>query len=129
MTFTSDQVVALFCFVLTILQIINISIVLKNKAQDPNKKRDQDIADLRTEVEKLKGEVGEQKCQLELNWTKLDKVKGTTLDSTRVLMQAVQALLKHEVDGNNTDGLKKSAKDIDQFVWEHFGGEKKEDDK
>lgn len=132
-TFTTDQLIAGVCLVLTVMQIINLYITLKAKAQDPDKKRDEEIANLRAENEKLKGEVGkyrsevgELRCQVELSWTKVDKVRGTMLDSTRVLMQAVQALITHEVDGNNTKGLIQSSEDIKNFVWEHFGdGNKK----
>ena len=126
MTFTTDQMIAFGGFILMILQITNLVIIFKNKAEDPDKKRDAEIADLKTEVEKIKGENAEMRCQLDRSRDNLNAVKDTMLDSTRILMQAVQALITHEVDGNNTQGLKQSAKDIDEFVWKHFGKDQKE---
>lgn len=121
MTFTSDQIVALFCFVLTILQIINISIVLKNKAQGPNKERDDKITTLEKNYAELEGKYNTLVCEVNREKDRLGNVKDTMLDSTAVLMKAVQALITHELDGNNTKGLEKSQQELSKFVWDRLG--------
>jgi len=121
MTFTSDQLIALVCLILTVMQIINLWITLRGKAQDPDRKRDERIAELTTDNEKLKGDVRELRCQLDRSRENLDRVKATMLDSTAVLMKAVQALITHELDGNNTVGLQKSQAELSKFVWDRLG--------
>lgn len=126
MTFTSDQLVALVGFILVCMNIANMYAIMKGRAQEPNKERDDKITTLEKNYAELEGKYNTLVCEVNREKDKLGNVKDTMLDSTAVLMKAVQALITHELDGNNTKGLEKSQQELSKFVWDRLGH--KEDD-
>lgn len=46
-----------------------------------------------------------------------DKARLDSFDeSTRVILQALLAIMKHDIDGNNIDALKKASEDLQEYM-------------
>ena len=94
------------CTALTvIITLINALIIAAHKLNAPDERRDERIADLEERV----GKVEDRQIESE------NRIKESE-SSQKIMMQSLLALMRHAIDGNNTESLKKAAKDMDDYL-------------
>ena len=102
---TAEILVLGFGLVLTILNIIERVILLKDKAKQPHLQHEQRINALESEVKNIEDKLNddsERIAELEMG--------------TRVLMKSIGALLSHGIDGNNTDEMRVAREELNDFL-------------
>lgn len=123
----STAIVAAAGFVVTILSIVNLIITISKYASAPDKERDQRISDIEAKLTGLERKIDAKFTEYDENigdnLDNINTVRETMLNSTRVIMRSLQALIAHDLDGNNLDGLRESKKEInDYLLGGHLGG-------
>ena len=79
------------------------------KIKKPNIDQDKRIKDLEDSIKKINE-------RLELDAKRLDAYEQSFKQSTNVIIESLQALTAHAIDGNNTDELKESKKKLDTYL-------------
>lgn len=120
MSATSAAVIAAIGLLLTILNIVDKVVNLTRMAQTPNEVRDKRIASLESELTEFKREVEDKLEEYDenigANLDNINTVRDTMLSSTEVIMRSLQALTAHALDGNNTEELRESKKEINEYL-------------
>lgn len=111
MTFTIPQLIQLFITACAALGTISGAVVVIKKVIDYFKKPDKDRdADIKRHAEMLDNDNKRIKY-LEERDRQRDKLD-------RLVVKSMHALLSHELDGNHTDALKETKKDIEDYIYE-----------
>ena len=111
----------IFGFVSTTILIIKNALELRDRASKPEQKQDERLTNLESDVTTLKTEVNQLKEDMTSSRKSLETVKSTMLESTAILMKAIQQIITHELDQNNTKGLEKARDELSKFVWQRLG--------
>ena len=99
--------------ILSTLSIINLTIILKEKAKEPAVKKQEDFETLKEEVKDLKEEVKELK-----NSRAVERERTTELEETiRALLRGMSELLTKGINGNNIEGMKKARDILNQYIY------------
>ena|GEM_PF-5737087 len=99
--------------ILSSLSIINLTIILKEKAKEPAVKKQEDFDSLKEEVKDLKAEVEELK-----NSRKVERERTTELEETiRALLRGMSELLTNGINGNNIEGMKTARDILNQYIY------------
>ena len=114
-------IAAIFGFVSTTILIIKNALDLRDRASKPEQKQDERLTNLESDVTTLKTEVNQLKEDMTSSRKSLETVKSTMLESTAILMKAIQQIITHELDQNNTKGLEKARDELSKFVWQRLG--------
>ena len=101
-----ETTIVLGAGVLTLFNLIDKIINASKKAKEPTD-------ELRRRIEVLERKTDEEYRQKFENY---DKEISDIKESNRVTVRALLALLKHSIDGNNTDGLKESEKELTDYL-------------
>ena len=103
--FTPGQVVAFAAAMITISSAIAIIINLISKLKEPDKLRDEKIKMLENRIDTL------EKADRDNN----DKFEGIE-EGNKIIQTALLALLKHSLNGNDTDALKKAEAALESYL-------------
>lgn len=99
--------------ILSTLSIVNLTIILKEKAKEPAVKKQEDFDTLKEEVKDLKAEVEELK-----NSRKVERERTTELEETiRALLRGMSELLTNGINGNNIEGMKTARDILNQYIY------------
>lgn len=103
--FTPGQIVAFAAALITISSAIAVIINLISKLREPDKLRDEKIKLLENRISELE----------KANRDKDDKFNGIE-EGNKIIQTALLALLKHSLNGNDTDALKKAEADLESYL-------------
>lgn len=89
---------------------------LINKAKSPNKKQNERLDALEDEVKKIHArlELGNKRFQSDAE--KTCALEDSMKKSNRVIVESLQALTAHAIDGNNIDKLKASEEALNEYL-------------
>lgn len=91
---------------LTIFNLVDRIIAYANKPRDT-------IDEIKRRLENLERKTDEDFKQ---KFDNIDTEIGNLKESNKVLIGGMLALLKHSIDGNNTDGLRKSEEELTEYL-------------
>lgn len=111
MKITPQDLVLYFGLLLTILNIIDRSSILKEKANSPHKELVKTVAELQDDVDDIKNKLKND------NW-RIVRLEN----SDCVLLKAIGALLSHGIDGDNVEEMKDARKELNNYLYEIKGG-------
>ena len=103
--FTPGQIIAFAAALITLSSAFTIIFNLIAKLREPDKRRDEEIRQLNARVETL------EKASRDSN----DKFDGIE-EGNKIIQTALLALLKHSLNGNDTDALKKAEADLEKYL-------------
>ena len=124
-----NVVLAICAMIAALSGAVTVIVKIIQKFRSPGKR-------LSAEIEEIKKQMNEKTKSVE---KRLDKVeerlddgtkqfaeddrRATELeqelrDTTKMIVKSLQALMAHEIDGNNTEELKQAKKDIDNYLLE-----------
>lgn len=102
-----SDVVLLVGLFLTVLNIINIILLFKDRAGKPHKQNE-------TRIVALELEVSEIKRKLESDNDRIGELEAETI----IIMRSVNALLGHSIDGNNEAELRGARQKMSDYLIE-----------
>ena len=89
-----------------------------HKAKAPNKKQDERLAALEEDVKKIEErlELGNQRFENDAN--KLVALEHSMKTTNKIIIESLQALTAHAIDGNNIEQLRQSEKSLNDYLIE-----------
>ena len=115
-----NVILAICGAIITISGAGTIIIRAITKAREPNKVQDDRLAKLEEEVRDLKGQVRENAResyhQFSLDEQRVSDIEVAQKEINVLILESLQALTDHALDGNNRDALAESKKRIDRYL-------------
>jgi hypothetical protein len=105
MKITPQDLVLYFGLILTILNIIDRSSLLKEKAKAPQKEMEIRINALEDKVDRLNTYLSNDNARIE-----------NLEEGGRVLLKSLGALLSHGIDGNNVQEMKAAREELNEYL-------------
>ena len=98
-----EKTIVIAAGVLTLFNLIDKIVTAVKAQQDP-------VDDLKKRVEELEKKIADSYPRYD------EKIKEIEAGN-RVVQEAIYELLKHSIDGNNIDGLKKAEGDLHKYLF------------
>ena len=86
------------------------------KAREPNKKQDERIAQLEQDVKKINERLQLGNVRFQSDAERVDTLEKSVRETNKVIIESLQALTAHAIDGNNIDDLKEAKKRLDDYL-------------
>jgi len=95
-----------------------VAIVAKliQKWRTPNKKQNEKLEDHDKRIERIEQRLEEGNRQFEADNKRASELEEDLRATTRMIIESLQALMAHALDGNNTDELSAVKKQIDNYL-------------
>ena len=100
----------------TISAGIAVIVNVIHKAKEPNKKQDERISALESDVKKINERLEQGNQRFESDANKLAELEKSMKNSNRIILESLQALTAHAIDGNNIDQLRKSEQALNDYL-------------
>lgn len=107
----------LFCgAIVTISAAIAVIAKAVGKAREPNKLQDDRIASLEIQVERINDRLQLGNKRFESDSDRVDALEQNMRETNKVIVESLQALTSHAIDGNNIAELKTAKKSLDEYL-------------
>ena len=111
------QLILVICgAIITVSGAISVIINLANKAKEPNKMQDQRIKALEEKVDEITGRLKEGDKHFDSDSERMDVLERSMKETNQVIIESLQALTAHAIDGNNTQELREAKKRLDDYL-------------
>lgn len=111
------QLILVICgAIITVSGAISVIINLANKAKEPNKMQDQRIKALEEKVDEITGRLKEGDKHFDSDSERMDALERSMKETNQVIIESLQALTAHAIDGNNTQELREAKKRLDDYL-------------
>lgn len=111
-----NVLLALCGAIITVSAAVGIIVNFINRAKLPNKQQNERIDALEKEVKSIKEKIVEVDERHNSTNARIDKVDNELRDITRVIIEGLQALTSHAIDGNNTEQLRIAKERLDNYL-------------
>lgn len=93
-----------------------VIVSLVQKAKAPNKEQDERLDTLEADVKEIKERLAQGDHRFEADSAKVETLEREMRATNKIIIQSLQALTAHAIDGNNTEQLKTSEKSLTKFL-------------
>ena len=87
-----------------------------HKAKTPNQKQNERLDKVEDDIKKINARLEEGCKRFETDAKKMDDLEKTMRDSNKVIIESLQALTAHAIDGNNIDKLKTAEQTLNDYL-------------
>lgn len=84
----------------------------------PDKQQDEKIEALEKDVKEIKDRLEEGDKRFQKDTERMNDIEEGFRNVTKIIIESLQALTAHAIDGNNTDELKDSKKRLDAYLMD-----------
>lgn len=100
----------------TISAGIAVIVNIIHKAKSPNQKQNERIAALEERAKKIEERLELGDKRFEVDAKKMDDLERTMKTSNKIIIESLQALTAHALDGNNTEQLRRAEKSLNDYL-------------
>ena len=102
-----------------------VAVILKviDHFKAPDKKQDERIKTLEKEVEEINIRLRAGDSRFESDTQRVGKLESKMNKTNKIIIESLQVLIEHDIDGNNNDGLKQMKHKLDAYLLEQTTGE------
>lgn len=95
-----------------------VAVVAKliQKWRMPNKKQNEKLEEHDKRIEQIEKRLEDGNRQFEADNKRASELEADLRATTRMIIESLQALMAHALDGNNTDELSAAKKEIDNYL-------------
>ncbi len=111
-----NVILALCGAVVTISAAITVVVKAVEKAKAPNKLQDERIRALEESVQIINDRLKLGNKRFETDAGRVDSIEHNMKVSNKVIIESLQALMSHAIDGNNISELKEAKKGLDEYL-------------
>ena len=111
-----NTILALCGAIITISAALTIIIKAIDKMKQPNKRQDERIEALEITIKDIKDQLRENIHQFSLDELRVNDLETAQKEINMLILESLQAITDHDIDGNNIDALKESKKKLDQYL-------------
>ena len=102
--------------IVTIAAAIGVALKIRDHFKRPNLRQDEEIERLWRKVNEMEDSHRQDRVEF-LRYFKNDKERLDAIEQgNRVTQQAILALLRHGIDGNDVDGMKDAEKNLHDYL-------------
>ena len=106
-----------FCgAIITISAALTIIFKAIDKMKQPNKTQDERIDKLEASISDIKNQLRENIHQFSLDEMRVNELETAQKEINMLILESLQAITDHDIDGNNIDALKESKKKLDRYL-------------
>lgn len=106
-----------FCgAIITIAAAFTVIYKLVKQFKAPDVSRDAKIEALEKEVSEIKGRLDEGDNRFQKDFERMDNIEDSFSEVMKIILESLQALTSHALDGNNTDDLKNAKKRLEAYL-------------
>ena len=109
-------VLATCAAIVTISAAMTVIMRVISKAKEPNKLQDERIRALEDQVELINNRLQLGNKRFESDTDRVDRLEKSMRETNKVIIESLQALTSHAIDGNNTQALKDAKKSLDEYL-------------
>ena len=91
------------------------------KAKEPNKKQNDRLDAIESEIRRINDRLKVGDNRFEDDRQRMEQIETSFIETTKIIIEGLQALTSHAIDGNNTDNLKKAQKKLDDYLRDAAG--------
>lgn len=113
-----NMILAICGAIITISAAITIIVKAVDKAKAPDKLQDQRITDLEEIVKKINSRLDQGDRHFDMDTQRVNNLEEAMRKSNKVIIESLQALTAHAIDGNNIDELKSAKRALEQYLIE-----------
>lgn len=111
-----NVVLAVCAMIVALSGAAAVIIKIIQKLKSPNKKQNEEISAMKTRLDKVEARLEEGNKQFEEDDRRASELEQELRDTTKMIVKSLQALMAHEIDGNNTEELRQAKKAIDNYL-------------
>lgn len=102
--------------IITVSSAITVILNLIKKSREPEHNQDERIKKLEIEVEKINDRLQLDSIRFETDSERVTKLENSMRQTNKVIIEGLQALTAHAIDGNNFEELKEAKKKLDEYL-------------
>ena len=111
-----NAILALCGAIITISAALTVIIKAIDKARQPNKRQDERIAALEENVQKIEDRLQLGNVRFQSDSDRMTQIETDVKEANKVIIEGLQALTAHAIDGNNTDNLYEAKRRLDDYL-------------
>lgn len=119
-TFTPQEIIntilALCGAIITISAAMTIIIKAIDRMRMPNRKQDERLDKVETEIKEINERLKRGDEHFAEDAKAIEKIENEMKETNKVIIGSLQALTDHALDGNNTEGLRASKKQLNNYL-------------
>lgn len=89
-----------------------------SKLRQPNKRQDERLDKVEQDIKSIKERLRDGDHQFFLDTERMGKIETSQKEINIIIIESLQALTKHAIDGNDVESLRESKKRLDDFLTE-----------
>lgn len=109
-------IIALFAGIATISGGVGVITKIVTKAKQPERKQNERIEALEISVKEINMRLERGNVRFDSDKDRIDALEQTMKSTNRVIIESLQALTAHAIDGNNTSQLKNTEKMLNDYL-------------
>lgn len=113
-----NMILAICGAIITISAAITVIVKAVDKAKAPDKIQDQRITDLEESVKNINSRLDQGDRHFDMDAQRVNNLEEAMRKSNKVIIESLQALTAHAIDGNNIDELKSAKRALEQYLIE-----------
>lgn len=113
-----NTILALCGAIITISAAMTVIIKAVEKLRQPNKKQDERLDKAEQDIKGIKERLRDGDHQFFLDTERMGKIETSQKEINIIIIESLQALTKHAIDGNDVESLRESKKRLDDFLTE-----------
>ena len=113
-----NMILAICGAIITISAAITVIVKVVDKAKAPDKIQDQRITDLEESVKNINSRLDQGDRHFDMDTQRVNNLEEAMRKSNKVIIESLQALTAHAIDGNNIDELKSAKRALEQYLIE-----------
>jgi len=122
-SFTPGDIVALCNFILVIAAVGALALNAAKRVNRPNEIQDEKIEEIRNRMTDHDKQFNDIRIKLDHDKKRLDEIESVSRVTNRVIIQTLQVLVRHGIDGNNKEELVEADKELNKYLlnerWGH----------
>lgn len=113
-----NTILALCGAIITISAAMTVIIKAVEKLRQPNKKQDERLDKVEQDIKSIRERLRDGDHQFFLDTERMGKIETSQKEINIIIIESLQALTKHAIDGNDVESLRESKKRLDDFLTE-----------
>lgn len=109
-------ILALCAGVVTISAAVGVVIKIVNKVKQPERTQNARIEKLELAIKDINTRLEKGDRHFDTDCERMNKLEQTVKTTNKVIIESLQALIAHSIDGNNTSGLKNAEKALNDYL-------------
>lgn len=111
-----QMILAVCGAIITVSGAIAVIVNLVHKAKSPNEIQDKRISDLEESVKQINGRLDRGDRHFASDADRMSALEKEVKNTNKVIIESLQALTSHAIDGNNVEQLRQSKKALDDYL-------------